>query len=149
MPPAGLCRVWYDDVPPGHQPSPTSCRDAERVAARNRNATVVYGAPRGTSGYRYVAPNGYWDASRYYRADEGRYAQRRLTRSDRIYRGSDNQYYCRRDDGTSGMIIGGIAGGVLGNIIAPGGSKTIGTIIGAGAGAAIGRAVDRGDVVCR
>jgi len=38
---------------------------------------------------------------------------------------------------------------VLGNIISPGGSRTLGTIIGAGAGAVIGHAVDSGDVVCR
>jgi outer membrane lipoprotein SlyB len=47
------------------------------------------------------------------------------------------------------LIIGGIGGGVLGNIIAPGDYKTLGTIIGAGAGALIGRAIDDGDVVCR
>jgi hypothetical protein len=35
--------VWYDGVPPGRQPPPTSCRDAERIAARDRRATVVYG----------------------------------------------------------------------------------------------------------
>ena len=78
-----------------------------------------------------------------------RYGSRRLGRNDRIYRGSDNRYYCRRDDGTTGLIIGGIGGGVLGHIIAPGGSKTLGTIIGAGAGALIGRAIDDGDVECR
>jgi uncharacterized protein YcfJ len=72
-----------------------------------------------------------------------------LGRNDRIYRGSDDRYYCRRDDGTTGLIIGGVAGGVLGNIIAPGSSKTIGTLIGAGAGALIGRAIDDRDVVCR
>jgi hypothetical protein len=38
---------------------------------------------------------------------------------------------------------------VLGHIIAPGGSKTVGTIIGAGIGALIGRAIDDGDIVCR
>ena len=47
------------------------------------------------------------------------------------------------------MIIGGIGGGVLGNIIAPGGSKTLGTIVGAGAGALIGKAIDDGNVICR
>jgi outer membrane lipoprotein SlyB len=72
-----------------------------------------------------------------------------LARNDRIYRGSDNRYYCRRDDGTTGLIVGGMAGGVLGNIIAPGGSKTLGAILGAGAGALIGRAIDDGDIVCR
>jgi outer membrane lipoprotein SlyB len=58
-------------------------------------------------------------------------------------------YYFQRDDGTTGLIVGGMAGGVLGNIIAPGGWKTLGTILGAGAGALIGRAIDDGDVVCR
>ena len=28
MPPAGLCRVWYDGVPPGRQPGVTSCSEA-------------------------------------------------------------------------------------------------------------------------
>jgi hypothetical protein len=91
----------------------------------------------------------YWDAAQYYRRDDRRYRPRQLGRNDRIYRGSDNRYYCQRDDGTTGLIIGGVAGGVLGNIIAPGESKTIGTLIGAGAGALIGRAIDDGDVVCR
>ena len=40
-------------------------------------------------------------------------------------------------------------GGVLGNVIAPGDSKTLGTIIGAGGGALLGREIDRGDIVCR
>ena len=56
---------------------------------------------------------------------------------------------CRRDDRTTGLIIGGISGGGLGNIIAPGGSKTLGTIIGAGAEALLGKAIDDGDIVCR
>ena len=98
---------------------------------------------------RYQVRNNYWDAARYYRRDDNRYRARRLGRNDSIYRGSDNRYYCRRDDGTTGLVLGGIAGGALGNIIAPGGSKTLGTIIGAGAGALIGRAVDDGDIVCR
>jgi hypothetical protein len=92
---------------------------------------------------------GYWDAARYYRRDDRRYRPWRLGRNDYIYRGYDNRYYCRRDDGTTGLIVGGITGGVLGQIIAPGRSKTLGAIIGAGAGALIGRAIDDGDVVCR
>ena len=92
---------------------------------------------------------GYWDAARYYRNDDRRYRPYRMTRNDRIYRGSDNRYYCRRDDGTTGLIVGGVAGAVLGNVIAPGGSKILGTIIGGGAGALIGRAIDDGDMQCR
>jgi hypothetical protein len=91
----------------------------------------------------------YWDAARYYRRDDRRYRARRLGRNDRIYRGSDNRYYCQRDDGTTGLIVGGMSGAVLGSVIAPGGWKTLGAILGAGGGALIGRAIDDGDVVCR
>lgn len=43
LPPAGMCRVWYDNRPNGRQPSATSCRQAEAIAARDRNARVIYG----------------------------------------------------------------------------------------------------------
>lgn len=87
-------------------------------------------------------------ADRYYR--DGQYYQpRRLSYNDRVYRGSNGRYYCRRNDGTTGLLIGGAAGGLLGNTIAPGGSKTLGALIGAGAGALLGREIDRGDVRCR
>ena len=110
-----------------------------------------YGRARGH--YKHAekreAREAYWDASKHYRRDDRRYRARRMGRDDRIYRGSDNRYYCKRDDGTTGLIVGGITGGVLGHVIAPGGSKTLGTIVGAGAGALIGRAIDDGDIVCR
>lgn len=87
-------------------------------------------------------------ADRYYRS--GAYYQpHRLAYGDRIYRGRNGEFYCRRSDGTTGLIIGGIAGGVLGNLIAPGDSKTIGTILGGAAGALAGRAIDRDNVTCR
>ena len=112
--------------------------DYDRPAAAWRH----YDYDRPDPGY-----NGYY-ADRYYR--EGRHAhERRLGRRDRVYRGQDGRYYCRRPDGTTGLIVGGIAGGVLGNIIAPGGSETLGTILGAGAGALAGRAIERGEVRCR
>ncbi|MEJ7809498.1 MAG: hypothetical protein WKG32_03690 [Gemmatimonadaceae bacterium] len=41
-PPAGMCRIWIDDVPPGRQPAPTDCATAER--RRPSNARVIYGA---------------------------------------------------------------------------------------------------------
>ncbi len=84
-----------------------------------------------------------------YRRDSRHYKERRLSANDRIYRGRDGQYYCRRDDGTTGLIIGALGGGVLGNVVAPGGSKTLGTILGGGAGALLGREIDKGDVRCR
>ena len=69
--------------------------------------------------------------------------------NDQIYRDRNGRYYCKKPDGTTGTIIGGLAGGVLGNVIAPGDSKTLGTILGAAGGAIAGRAIDRGNVRCR
>ncbi|MDP1027632.1 glycine zipper 2TM domain-containing protein [Sphingomonas sp. KR1UV-12] len=99
--------------------------------------------------YNRVDPayGGYY-ADRYY-VDDRRYRERRLSSRDRIYRGQNGNYYCRRSDGTTGLLVGGVAGGVLGNIIAPGGSEVLGTLLGAAGGALAGRAVDRNNVRCR
>jgi Glycine zipper 2TM domain len=103
--------------------------------------------------YDYNRPDpsyGGYEADRYYREDTGRYQERRMSNNDRIYRGHDGRYYCRRSDGTTGLVIGGVAGGALGNVIAPGGSEVLGTILGAVLGGVAGREIDRGrDVRCR
>ena len=88
---------------------------------------------------RYDDPN--YDPSRDYR--DGQYQERVLADNDRVYRGTDGQYYCKRNDGSTGLIIGGLGGGVLGNIIGGGGNRTVGSILGAIGGAIAGRAVDR------
>lgn len=96
----------------------------------------------------YAGDGDNWDASRYYR--DGRYEERQVGRDERVYRGRDGRYYCRRSDGSAGLIVGGLAGGVLGSILAPGGSKTLGVILGAAGGAAIGSTADpAGKVRCR
>lgn len=60
------------------------------------------------------------------------------------WRGRDGRYYCRRNDGTTGLLIGGAAGGLIGNSIAGrGGDRTLGTILGVAGGALLGREVDR------
>lgn len=74
--------------------------------------------------------------------------RRPIRDNDQIYRDNNGRYYCKRDDGTTGTIVGAIAGGVLGNVIAPGGSKTLGTIIGGAGGALAGRAIDKNDINC-
>lgn len=40
LPPAGMCRIWVDNVPPARQPAPTSCA----TAIRNKppNARVIF-----------------------------------------------------------------------------------------------------------
>ena len=98
--------------------------------------------------YNRPGPGGTYYADQYYR-DGRNYKERRLGRNDRIYRGRNGQYYCRRPDGTTGLIVGGVAGGLLGNALDNGRSSTLGTILGAGAGALLGREVERGGVRCR
>lgn len=87
-----------------------------------------------------------WYPDDHYR--KGNYRERRLGRDEQIYRGRDGRYYCKRKDGTTGLIIGGVAGGVLGHEIAPGGSKTVGAVLGAVAGGLVGKSLDDG-VKCR
>ncbi|UUL84268.1 DUF4121 family protein [Sphingomonas qomolangmaensis] len=107
-----------------------------------------------SSGYDYNRPDpsyGGYEADRYYR-ENPRVQPRRLSANDRVYRGRDNRYYCRRNDGTTGLIVGGLAGGTLGSILAPGGSSLLGALLGGAAGAAGGQALDRNgnnQVECR
>ncbi len=42
LPPAGMCRIWIDGVPPAQQPAPTDCASA--VRNRPANGRVIYGA---------------------------------------------------------------------------------------------------------
>ena len=86
------------------------------------------------------------DYAREYR--EGQYEPYALGPDDYVYRGGDGRYYCRRHDGTVGLIVGAGVGAVLGNVIAPRGSKTLGAILGGAAGAAVGASVDR-DIRCQ
>lgn len=117
-------------------------RDARRDQNRDWRQYRNYDYNRFENGQRT------YYADRYYRPSNA-YQVRRLGRNDRIYRGSDNRYYCRRSDGTTGLIVGGLAGGLLGNSLASGGSRTLGTLLGGGAGALLGQSIDRGQVQCR
>ncbi|MES2904428.1 MAG: glycine zipper 2TM domain-containing protein [Pseudomonadota bacterium] len=116
-------------------------RQDNRQAARDWRRYNSYDYNRYEPGY-----NRYY-ADRYYR--DGRYyADRRLTRNDRIYRGQNGQYYCRRNDGTTGLIVGGAVGALIGRELDRGGSRTVGTILGAGTGALLGREIARGGLRC-
>lgn len=67
----------------------------------------------------------------------------------RSWRGNDGRYYCRRGNGTTGLLIGGAAGALLGRGIDGGRDRTLGTVLGAAGGALLGRQVDRGSSSCR
>ena len=93
---------------------------------------------------RYGSYDGYGYQQNYrnrdYRYDRRDYDRRYDSRRD------DRRYanhYGRRCSGTTGTIIGAIAGGLLGRSIDGGRDRAVGTVLGGAAGALAGRAVDR------
>ena len=109
------------DPPPW---APAHGRRAHEQHERDRHFTRVY-----YSDGRYVRPHV-------------------LTARDRIWRGRDGRYHCRRDNGTTGLVIGAAVGALAGHEIAGEGDKTLGTILGAIGGGLLGQAIDRGDLKC-
>ena len=59
------------------------------------------------------------------------------------WRGSDGRTYCRKPNGTVGLVVGGAAGALAGREIDKRGSRTTGTVLGAAVGALVGRHVQR------
>jgi len=118
---------------------------AQKIRWRRSDNDYGYnGGDRDYSRYRTD-----YDAARYYR-DDPRYSERRLSASDQVYRGSDGRYYCKRSDGTTGLIVGAAAGGILGNVIDGGGNRLAGTLIGGTLCALAGKSIDQNsDVRCR
>lgn len=84
---------------------------------------------------------------------EARKKERRYYTTDngiRYWRGDDGRNYCKRSDGTVGLIVGGAGGALLGRAIDTQGERATGTIVGAVAGALVGREIDRGRrISCR
>jgi hypothetical protein len=77
-----------------------------------------------------------WDDERRYRGE--------------YWRGRDGRLRCRRNDGTTGLLVGAGVGALLGRTIDTRGDRTVGTLLGGALGAVLGREIDRGgDVRCR
>jgi hypothetical protein len=79
----------------------------------------------------------------------GRYSEPHEVRRDRTWRGKDGRYYCKRDNGTTGLVIGAAAGALVGREMDGGRDRMTGTILGAAAGGLLGREIDKGPVKCR
>jgi hypothetical protein len=68
----------------------------------------------------------------------------------REWQGRDGKRYCRKPDGTTGLVVGGVAGALVGRTIDTRGDRTVGTLLGAAAGAVAGREIERsGKKGCR
>ena len=83
------------------------------------------------------------DGARDERAEGGYRDDDRLAGSDRNDRRADRPRDCRESSGTTGAILGAVAGGLLGNVIDGGNHRALGTIVGAGGGALLGREVEK------
>ncbi|MBW8743655.1 MAG: glycine zipper 2TM domain-containing protein [Sphingomonas sp.] len=120
--------------------------ETARYQAERDRYSAIARADRGRYGSDPYATS--YDASRDYR-DDPRYQERALASNDQVYRGSDGRYYCKRSDGTTGLIIGAAGGGILGNIIDGGHHRAAGTLIGGALGALAGKSIDQNQVKCR
>lgn len=67
----------------------------------------------------------------------------------KTWRDSQGRLRCKRPNGTTGLIVGGAAGALVGRAIDTKGERATGTILGAAAGALVGRSIDRGRYRCR
>jgi uncharacterized protein YcfJ len=83
--------------------------------------------------------------SQYHRDRYGDYHRAEpVYRSTRTWRGNDGRYYCRKKDGTTGLIVGAAAGALLGRAVDGGYDHTLGTVLGGVAGALLGKSVAQG-----
>lgn len=62
----------------------------------------------------------------------------------REWRDDRGRLRCRKPNGTTGLVVGGVAGALAGRAIDTGGDRTVGTLGGAAIGALAGRAIERG-----
>lgn len=90
-----------------------------------------------------------WAPAHGYRAKHGGIAYRETDNGIRYWRGEDGRYYCRRSNGTTGLLVGAALGALLGRAIDTRGDRATGTILGAAGGALIGREIERGQTRCR
>jgi hypothetical protein len=60
----------------------------------------------------------------------------------RVYHGRHGyyRYRCKKSNGTTGLVLGAVGGGLIGHAL---GGGTVGTIAGAGGGALLGRHLDK------
>ncbi len=60
------------------------------------------------------------------------------------WQGRDGRTYCRKKDGTTGLVIGAVGGALAGRMIDTRGDRTLGTLAGAAAGGLVGKKIDSG-----
>jgi opacity protein-like surface antigen len=90
-----------------------------------------------------------WAPAHGYRAKKGGIAYHRTDNGIRYWKGQDGRHYCRRADGTVGLLVGAALGALLGRAVDTRGERVTGTVLGAAAGALIGNELAQGPTRCR
>ncbi len=124
--------VWGDQ---SSQHGKKRHRQYDRYESRNSGGYYGNGYNNGynTNGYQQQA---YYDEP--------------VSSNTRVWQGDDGRYYCRKSNGTTGLVIGAAGGALLGREIAGrNGDRTLGAILGAAGGALLGRQIQKSASRCR
>ncbi|GGC24892.1 hypothetical protein GCM10011371_10620 [Novosphingobium marinum] len=122
---------------------------ATAATAWNSERTTIGAGETSAQNSRYRDDRRYYSQRGYRDYDRRGYRGDPVYRDTRVWRGRDGRVYCRKKDGTTGLIIGGAVGALLGREIDGGYDRSLGTILGAAGGALLGREVARGNSRCR
>ncbi|HEX4847473.1 MAG TPA: glycine zipper 2TM domain-containing protein [Novosphingobium sp.] len=90
-----------------------------------------------------------WAPAHGWRDHHGDVRPKRTSNGIQYWRGEDGRYYCRRGDGTVGLLVGAALGALIGRAVDNRGERATGTILGAAAGAFIGNELAKGPTRCR
>ena len=138
--PAAHASVYYDG------PASTIYENGKKRKQMKRYRDRAYYSDRGY----YNDRRDYRDHRKsrpYYLGYDRNYGEP-VRRDTRIWRGRDNRYYCRCDNGTTGLLVGAGVGALIGHEVAGRGDRTLGAILGGAAGALLGRTIDRSSTRC-
>lgn len=122
--------------------------DRAPIAAPARAATVDVTQDVWEHSRKY-RNNRHYNNRSYRNYSRNNYYGERVSRNTRVWHGRDGRYYCRKENGTTGLLVGGAVGALAGHEIAGRGDRTLGALLGAAGGALLGRAIDLSDSRCR
>jgi hypothetical protein len=141
-------RDWREDRRDLSRAYREGYRDGLRAdSRRDRYRGQAYSGPQT---WQFDAYPSRWDNAGY--GPENRTPVYRTTsagRSQPYWWGANGQVHCRRADGTTGLVVGALAGGTRGNVLAREGDKRLGSVIGGTLGAVLGNEIAKGSAGCR
>jgi hypothetical protein len=142
-------RAWRDDRRDESRAYREGYRDGLR--ADNRRDWYRGDRDRGPQAWQPYANGSRWSSAGYPGYDNGYPVYRNASagRSQPYWWGPGGQVQCRRADGTTGLVVGALAGGTLGNVLAREGDKRLGSVIGGTLGAVLGNEIAKGSARCR